>query len=63
MAKSRRPDVVWQAIEADYRASILSIRTIAKLHSVSHQAINKHAKKTTGNAASQPASVNAQMRS
>ena len=45
MAKSRRPDIDWQAIENDYRAGVLSIRTLAKLHSVSHQAIAKHAKR------------------
>jgi hypothetical protein len=41
-AKKARTD--WEAIEADYRAGVLSIREIAKLHDVSDTAIRKKAK-------------------
>jgi hypothetical protein len=34
----------WERIEADFRAGVLSLRELAALHSVSHQAIAKRAK-------------------
>ena len=37
--------VNWKAIGCDYRAGILSIRDIGRIHGVTHQAISKHAKK------------------
>ncbi|MCH7747568.1 MAG: hypothetical protein IH939_05685 [Acidobacteria bacterium] len=45
MAKSRRPDLDWQAIENDYRAGILSIRAIARIHGCTHPTIREHAKR------------------
>lgn len=38
-----KPD--WEAIESAYRAGFLSIREIGAQNSISHQAINKRAKK------------------
>ncbi len=41
--KRQPPD--WERIEIEYRAGILSLREIASLHSISHVAVNKRAKR------------------
>jgi hypothetical protein len=38
-----KPD--WEAINRDYRAGLLSVREVAKVHGVSHTAIQKRVKK------------------
>lgn len=40
---SPKPPTDWEAVEADYRAGVLSLREMAAAHSVSHVAIKKRA--------------------
>ena len=40
-----RKDIDWEAIQREYRASILSVREIAGMYGISHVAILKRAKK------------------
>lgn len=42
---SERVQVDWERVELDYRAGILTLREMAKLHGVSHTAIKKKADK------------------
>jgi hypothetical protein len=42
--KPPKVDVDWEAIEGMYRAGLLSVREIARLHGISHTAIQKRAK-------------------
>ena len=40
-----KPEIDWEAIEADYRAGVLSLREIANSHGITHGAVNKRAKR------------------
>jgi hypothetical protein len=45
MAKAAKPAKIdWEAVERDYRAGVLSIREVGKLHEISEGAIRKKAK-------------------
>ena len=43
-----KKDIDWEAIQREYRASILSVREIASMHGISHCTILKRAKKFPG---------------
>lgn len=40
-----RKDIDWEAIQSEYRAGLLSVRQIGRLHGVSHTLINRRVKK------------------
>ena len=42
---AKRKDIDWEAIQREYRAGILSEREVARIHGVSHTAIQKRKKK------------------
>lgn len=41
----KRPDVDWEAIEREYRLGQLTVREIARQHSVSHTSVTRRAEK------------------